>query len=100
MTRGSNTGHAPTPEHVDFAVPSEDWTILKLLTVAYPNVPLRQKFRQSPYLKEVTLRQVLDGPFALNDFLDQCRRESHCGGTSVMRLRDVIEHAAIAMARK
>jgi hypothetical protein len=99
MTHGNSTGPAPTPAHLDFAVPAEDWTILQLLTVSYPNVRLRQKFKQSPYLNEVTLQKVLDGPFALNDFLDQCRYEPHCGVKSVMRLRDVIERAAIAMAR-
>jgi len=78
----------------------QDWTISKLLTERFPDVRLRQRFKQAPYLEQVTLRQVLKGPSALQDFLEHCRQEPACGDLSIKRLREVIEYTALEMARR
>jgi len=96
----SNPNHTDTMQADAQTMPKEDWSISKLLTVQYPDVPLRKRFRQTPILEQVTLRQVLQGPFALQDFLDQCRREPQCGDMTIRHLRDVIARAADSMSQK
>lgn len=80
------------------ASPIEDWTIGTVLKVLYPEVRLRKRVKQMPYLEQVTLRQVLDGTLPLDSFLAQCGREPQCGELSVKRLRDVIESTVVALA--
>ena len=75
----------------------EALTIRQLLEQRFPEVQLRKRFKEIPYLDQVTLQQVLDDPFALHDFLAECRRHPQCGDTSIQRLRGVIECAAASL---
>lgn len=77
-----------------------DWSISEILQTQFPDVPLRQKFRLAPYLRQVTLRQVMHGAPSLEEFLRECRREPQCGDLTVQRLREVLEQAtATVMAQ-
>jgi hypothetical protein len=71
-----------------------NWTIGQLLRERFAKVPIRKRFRETPYLERVTLSEVLEGPFALHHFLEECRRHPQCGDTTIARLRGVIESAA------
>ena len=100
MTDATAVPSAEEEVHQKSAAPMEDWTISQLLNEGFPGVALRQRFRLTPYLEQVTLREVLEGPFALQRFLEECRRQPQCGDTSVKRLREVIERAALTMAAR
>lgn len=78
----------------DQIIPSESWTIGRLLREKYPEAGLRRRFQNDPYLDQVTLGQVLQDPFALSDFLMMCRRLPQCGDASVDLLRRILESAA------
>jgi hypothetical protein len=74
--------------------PSAKWTIRQLLRWRYPETGLRKRFKEDPFLDQVTLGQVLCSPFALSDFLSACRTLPQCGETSIKLLRAVIEDAS------
>ncbi|MCH8466066.1 MAG: hypothetical protein LAT78_05785 [Roseinatronobacter sp.] len=78
--------------------PYENWTIGEILRYLGPSSGFRTQFRESSYLDEVTLGHLLSSPFALNDFMANCRKLPHCGEATITRLRAVIEHAAQAEA--
>jgi hypothetical protein len=72
------------------ADPAED-SIGRILRERHPRVRLRKKFLSAPFLDQVTLGQLLADPFAITDFLAQCRRQPHCGDGSILSLRQVLE---------
>jgi len=73
--------------------PLGSWTIGQLVRQMGPLAGLRKRFREDPYLDDVTLCQLIRCKTALENFLAQCRCRPHCGDTSVARLRAVIELA-------
>lgn len=85
------------PHAYNEAVRLQDWTIDRLLQDRFPETRFMQRFRKDPFLRRVTLGQVMSNPFALNDFLAKCRTLPACGETSVSRLRWVIEVASAGL---
>jgi len=77
-----------------------DWSIGRILRELYPESGLRQRFRNEPYLDEVSLRQVLNSPFAMTEFLVRCRSLPQCGEVSINRLHDMIKWASEASAAR
>lgn len=72
-------------------------SIGRILRERHPQARLRQKFLAAPFLDQVTLGELLAGPFAMADFLAQCRRHPHCGDGSILSLRKVLEDEAAAL---
>ncbi len=72
------------------------YSIRRILRERHPQVRLRKKFLRAPLLDMVTLGQLLADPFAMADFLAECRRQPHCGDGSILSLRRVLEIEAAA----
>jgi len=72
------------------------YSIGRILRERHPQVRLRKKFLRAPFLDKVTLGQLLADPFAMADFLAECRRQPHCGDGSILSLRRVLEIEAAA----
>jgi hypothetical protein len=70
-----------------------NWTIGQILR-ANPHNKLRKQFLNDPYLDQITLGELLSVPFAMANFLENCRKIPHCGDTSLKRLRETVEMAA------
>jgi len=69
-----------------------DLSIAQILLTRHPK-GFRRPFVENPYLAQITLRKVLSSPFALSDFVVNCRRLPHCGEVTITRLLAVIERA-------
>jgi len=69
------------------------WTMGRMLR-ANPHKKLRQEFLNSPYLDQIKFGDLFADPFAMEDFLQNCRRLPHCGEISIRRIREVIKLAA------
>ncbi len=69
------------------------WTMGRMLR-ANPHKKLRQEFLNSPYLDQIKFGDLFADPFAMEDFLQNCRRLPHCGEISIRRIREVIKVAA------
>lgn len=55
---------------------------------------VRQAFIANPFLAQVTLRQIVNSPTAMNTFMQRCRQLPHCGETTIKALIALIEAAS------